>query len=102
MPAACHVAARSAYRVRAREWGTIVVSVRAGGTPVAGAKLRITLPGGKTITRTATAGGTVTFTVRPNKRGTIYVHSATCTGSAKVKVFAPKVPASHQPPSFTG
>jgi hypothetical protein len=102
VPAACHVAARSSYRVRAGEWGTIVVSVRAKGTPVAGATLRITLPGGKTITRVATSGGTVTFTVKPKKRGAISIRTGTCTGSARVKVFAPKVPTSHHPPSFTG
>ncbi len=97
---ACRVAARSAYRVRAGEMNTIVVSVRAGGTAVPGATVRVTMPGGRTINLTA-ANGSLTIRVKPKRSGTIYVRSTGCT-NAKVKVFAPKVPVAHHPPAFTG
>lgn len=99
--AAC-VTAGSTYRVRAGQLNTIVVWVRMNGTPVAGARVRLTLPLGKTLTRTAGPNGTVTFTVKPNHSGTIYVQSTSCAGATKVKVFAPKVAAAHQAPAFTG
>lgn len=97
---ACLVAARSAYRVRAGEMNTIVVSVRAGGATVPGAEVRVTVPGGRTITLKATSG-TLTIRLKPKRSGTIYVRSTGCT-NAKLKVFAPKVPVAHHPPSFTG
>jgi hypothetical protein len=98
---ACRVSARSAYKVRANEMNTLVVWVRAGGTGVSSARVKITLPGGQTITRTVTSSGNLTVRVKPKHSGILYVRSSGCT-NAKIKVFAPKVPTAHHPPAFTG
>jgi hypothetical protein len=97
IPEPCRVHARSAYRVRAGEVNTVMVSVGRSGV-----RVRVTLPGGKSLTGASTTHGTITFTVRPKHAGMIYVRSSSCTGTAKVKVFAPKVPTTRRPPSFTG
>ena len=98
---ACRVSARSAYKVRANETNTLVVWVRAAGTGVSSATVKVTLPGGQTITRTVTSAGNLTLRVKPKHGGMIYVRSTGCS-NAKVKVFAPKVPTAHHPPAFTG
>ena len=66
-----------------------------------GAQVKVTLPGGKTITRTVTSAGNLTIKVKPKHGGMIYVRSTGCT-NAKIKVFAPKRPTAHHPPAFTG
>jgi hypothetical protein len=100
-PTVCR-ASSEGYKVRAGQQDTIGVTVTNNGSGVAGAKVRVTLPGGKVLTGTTNKNGKATFTVRPNRSGTILVRSASCTGMAKVKVFAAKAATAQKAPSFTG
>jgi hypothetical protein len=100
-PAVCR-ASSNGYKVRAGQEDTIVVTVDREGAPVAGATVRITLPGGKVITKSSGTNGKATFTVEPTKSGTIVVRSASCNDMAKVKVFAAKAATAQRAPSFTG
>ncbi|HUA45299.1 MAG TPA: hypothetical protein VMA77_08745 [Solirubrobacteraceae bacterium] len=100
-PAVCRASSKG-YKVRAGQEDTIVVSVTRQGTPVAGAKVRITLPGGKVITKATATNGKATFNVMPTRSGTIIVRSPSCDGMVKVKVFAAKAATAERSPSFTG
>jgi archaellum component FlaF (FlaF/FlaG flagellin family) len=100
-PGVCR-ASSEGYKVRAGQQDTIGVTITNNGSSVGGAKVRITLPGGKVITGTTNKNGKATFTVKPNHSGTILVRSGSCKGMAKVKVFAAKAATAQQAPSFTG
>ena len=100
-PGVCR-ASTEGYRVRAGQEDTIIVSVTRHGIAVAGSKVRITLPGGKTVSRTTGKNGKATFTVAPTQSGTIFVRSPSCKEMAKVKVFAAKAATVQRAPSFTG
>jgi hypothetical protein len=100
-PAVCRATSKG-YKVRAGQEDTIVVSVNRQGQGVAGAKVRITLPGGKSITKSTGSNGKATFTVVPTQSGTIIVRSPSCDGMVKVKVFAAKAATAQRSPSFTG
>jgi hypothetical protein len=100
-PAVCK-ASTTGYKLRARRQNTIVVSVQRNGAPVTGTRVTVTLPGGKTVTRTTSKSGKVTFTVKPTKAGTILVRSPSCNEMVKVKVYAAKPPAGPPAPPFTG
>ncbi|HTU85729.1 MAG TPA: hypothetical protein VMF57_09165 [Solirubrobacteraceae bacterium] len=100
-PAVCRASSKG-YKVRAGQEDTIVVSVDREGTPVAGAGVHITLPGGKVITKSTGTNGKATFTVEPTKSGTIVVRSPSCNEMAKVKVYAAKAATAQRAPSFTG
>ncbi len=101
VPGVCR-ASTMGYKVRAGQEDTIVVSVNRNGVAVPGAKVRIGLPGGKSITKSTGNNGKVTFTVEPTRSGTILVHSPSCKGMVKVKVFAAKAATVQRTPSFTG
>jgi len=98
-PTVCRASTRG-YKVRAGQEDTIIVSVDRQGAPVAGVRVRITLPGGKVVSRTTGTSGKATFRVRPARAGTIFVHSASCKET--VKVQAAKSATAVRPPSFTG
>jgi len=100
-PAVCRASSKG-YKVRAGQEDTIVVSVARQGQPVAGATVRITLPGGKVITKATGSNGKATFSVVPAHSGTITVRSPSCDGIVKVKVFAAKAATAQRAPSFTG
>jgi hypothetical protein len=100
-PAVCR-ASTQGYKVRAGQQDTIIVSVNRQGQPVAGANVRINLPGGKVVTKTTGNNGKATFTVKPTQSGTIVVRSPSCTEMMKVKVFAAKAATAQRAPSFTG
>jgi hypothetical protein len=100
-PGVCR-ASSEGYKVRAGQQDTIGVTVTNDGNAVPGATVRITLPGGKTVTGTTNKNGKATFIVKPKHSGTILVHSASCDGMAKVKVLAAKAATATQAPSFTG
>ncbi len=100
-PAVCRASSQG-YKVRAGQEDTIVVSADREGQPVAGAKMRITLPGGKVLTKSTGSNGKATFTVKPTHSGTIVVRSPSCNDMAKVKVFAAKAATAQRAPSFTG
>ena len=100
-PAVCRASSKG-YKVRAGQEDTIVVSVARQGQPVVGATVRITLPGGKVITKATGSNGKATFSVVPAHSGTIIVRSPSCDGMVKVKVFAAKAATAQRAPSFTG
>ena len=100
-PAVCR-ASTQGFKVRAGQQDTIIVSVLRHGAPVSGAKVRITVPGDKVITRTTGKNGKATFIVEPAQSGTIFVRSPSCKEMAKVKVYAAKAATVQRAPSFTG
>ncbi len=100
-PAVCQASTRG-YKVRAGQQDTIVVTVTRHGAAVSGAKVRITLPGNKVVTRTTGKNGKATFIVEPTQSGTILVRSPSCKEMVKVKVFAAKAATVQRAPSFTG
>ncbi|HTP19930.1 MAG TPA: EB domain-containing protein [Solirubrobacteraceae bacterium] len=100
-PGVCR-ASTMGYKVRAGQIDTIVVAVTRHGAAVSGAKVKITLPGGKTVSRSTAKNGKVTFTVEPTRSGTIVVRSPSCKEMVKVKVFAAKAATAVRSPSFTG
>ena len=100
-PGVCR-ASTMGYKVRAGQVDTIVVSVTRHGVAVTNTKVRISLPGGKTVSKSTGKNGKVTFTVEPTRSGTIVVRSPSCKEMVKVKVFAAKAATAVRAPSFTG
>ena len=100
-PAVCR-ASTQGYKVRAGQEDTIIVSVTRNGAAVTGANVRVSLPGGKTLTKSTGTNGKATFIVKPTRSGTIIVRSPSCDGMVKVKVFAAKAATAVRAPSFTG
>jgi hypothetical protein len=100
-PAVCR-ASTQGYKVRAGQQDTIIVSVTRNGAGVKGTNVRVSLPGGKTLTKSTGSNGKATFIVKPTRSGTIIVRSPSCDGMVKVKVFAAKAATAVRPPSFTG
>ena len=100
-PGVCRASTKG-FKARAGQEDTIIVSVTRHGIAVAGSKVRITLPGGKTVSKTTGKNGKATFTVAPTQSGTIFVRSPSCKEMAKVKVFAAKAATVQRAPSFTG
>jgi hypothetical protein len=100
-PAVCQASTRG-YKVRAGQQDTIIVSVHRQGAAVSGAKVRITIPGNRVITRTTGKNGKATFIVEPAQSGTIFVRSPSCKEMIKVKVYAAKAATALRAPSFTG
>jgi hypothetical protein len=100
-PAVCQASTRG-FKLRAGQVDTIVVSVTRHGAKVSGAKVRITLPGNKHLTRTTGKNGKATFTVEPARTGTIFVRSPSCKEMINVKVYAAKAATVQRAPSFTG
>src|SRR5580704_5186727 len=100
-PGVCR-ASTMGYKVRAGQVDTIVVTVTRHGAAVTGTKVRINLPGGKTVSKSTGKNGNATFTVEPTQSGTITVRSPSCKEMVKVKVFAAKAATTVRAPSFTG
>ena len=100
-PGVCRASTKG-YKVRAGQVDTIIVSVTRHGVAVAGTKVRVTLPGGNTVSRSTGKNGKVTFIVTPTQSGTIFVRSPSCKEMVKVKVFAAKAATAVRAPSFTG
>ena len=100
-PAVCRASTKG-YKVRAGQQDTIIVSVTRNGAAVTGANVRVSLPGGKTLTKSTGTNGKATFIVKPTRSGTIIVRSPSCDGMVKVKVFAAKAATAVRAPSFTG
>ncbi len=101
VPGVCRASTKG-YKVRAGQVDTIIVSVARNGVAVTGAKVRISLPGGKTVSKSTGKNGKATFTVEPTQSGTIIVRSPSCKEMVKVKVFAAKAATAVRAPSFTG
>jgi hypothetical protein len=100
-PGVCR-ASTEGYKVRAGQVDTIIVSVARNGAAVTGTKVRITLPGGESVTKRTGKNGKATFTVEPTESGTIIVRSPSCKEMIKVKVYAAKAATAVRSPSFTG
>src|SRR3984885_6800407 len=88
-PAVCR-ASTQGYKVRAGQQDTIIVSVTRNGAAVTGTQVRVSLPGGKTLTKSTGSNGKTTFIVKPTRGGTLIVRSPSCQEMVKVKVFAAK------------
>jgi hypothetical protein len=97
----CQASTRG-YKVRAGQVDTIIVSVTRHGAAVSGAKVQITLPGHKHLTRTTAKNGKAQFSVEPARSGTILVRSPSCKEMVRVKVYAAKAATVQRAPSFTG
>src|SRR5581483_18121 len=100
-PTVCRASTRG-YKVRAGQVDTVIVSVTCHGVAVSGAKVRITIPGNKVLTRSTGKNGKATFSVEPSQSGTIFVRSPSCKEMVKVKVYAAKAATVQRAPSFTG
>ncbi len=100
-PGVCR-ASTMGYKARAGQVDTIVVTITRHGAAVTGTKVRINLPGGKTVSKSTGKNGKATFTVEPTQSGTITVRSPSCKEMVKVKVFAAKAATAVRSPSFTG
>ncbi len=100
-PAVCR-ASTQGYKVRAGQQDTIIVSVTRNGAAVTGTQVRVSLPGGKTLTKSTGSNGKTTFIVKPTRGGTLIVRSPSCKEMVKVKVFAAKAATAVRAPSFTG
>jgi hypothetical protein len=85
--------------VRAKELTTVKVSVTAG--TIHGASIKLTGPG---ISRTGKTNskGTVTFRVRPTKKGTLTIKSDSCLDAQRVSVKAARQTQSRRVPRVTG
>ena len=90
------------YKVRAGQVDTIIVSVTRHGVAVTNAKVRISLPGGRTMTKSSGRNGKATFRVEPTRSGTIIVRSPSCKEIGEVRVLAAKAATAVRAPSFTG
>jgi hypothetical protein len=101
VPGVCRTSTKG-YRVRAGQTDTVVVSVHRRRAAVAGAKVRLTLPGGKVLTARTGKSGKATFTVAPTQSGTIFIRSSSCKQMVTVKVYAAKAATVQRAPSFTG
>ncbi len=93
-PGVCRASTRG-YKIRAGQEDTIIVSVHRHGAAVAGAKVRVSLPGGQVVSRTTGKSGKATFTVAPTQSGTIFVRSPSCKEMVTVKVYAAKAATRH-------
>ena len=100
-PGVCRASTKG-YKVRAGQVDTIIVSVARNGEAVTSTKVRITLPGGKSVTKRTGKNGKATFTVMPTQSGTIIVRSPSCKEMVKVQVYAAKAATAVRSPSFTG
>lgn len=100
-PAVCR-ASTEGYKVRAGQEDTIIVSVTRNGAVVTSAPVHVSLPGGKSVTKSTGKNGKATFNVKPTQSGTITVRSPSCKEMVKVKVFAAKAATAVRAPSFTG
>jgi hypothetical protein len=100
-PGVCRASTKG-FKVRAGQEDTIIVSVHRHGAAVAGAVVRITLPGGQVVSRTTGTSGKATFRVAPTQSGTILVRSKSCKEMVTVKVYAAKATTVTRAPSFTG
>jgi hypothetical protein len=76
-------------RLRVMRTRQLVVTVKAGGRPVKGARVRSFGPGFMTKWRTTSRAGRVVFRVKPKRRGTVYVHATKAgylTASGRIRV----------------
>jgi hypothetical protein len=62
-------------KLRARRTRQLVVTVKAGGRPVRGARVRTFGNGFVTKWRTTNRRGRVVFRIKPKRRGVVYVHA---------------------------
>jgi len=76
-------------RLRSKRMRPLVVTVRANGRPVAGARVRSSGPGFMTKWRRTNRAGRVVFRVKPKRRGVVYVRATKTgylAGSARIRV----------------
>jgi uncharacterized repeat protein (TIGR01451 family) len=96
--APCTLARANATTVRAGQLNTI--RVRVSGVD-AGAKITLTLPGGKKYTATA-KNGIATFRVRPTRSGTARISAPDCSDVERLSVKPARRVVAQRPPRVTG
>jgi hypothetical protein len=76
-------------KLRAKRRRQLIVTVKAGGRPVAGARVRTLGPGFVTRWRRTNRAGRVVFTVKPTRRGIVFVRATKAgflAGSGRIRV----------------
>ena len=97
---ACTAVTARSYKVRARQRNTITVRVKSSSKSRSTVRLR---GAGVSASKKVSSSGTVTFRVRPSRRGSIRVTASGCVKVASVKVLsAKKAERRGTAPSFTG
>ena len=75
--------------------------VRTNGQNIRGARVRVTLPGGRAYFRRTNADGLARFFVRPGRTGTLVIQSDVCFGAERLTVH--RAPARAAAPArYTG
>jgi hypothetical protein len=97
--APCTLARASKTTVRARQLNTIRVRVR---NVDAGTTVKITLPGGKTVSAKTNKDGIATLRVRPPKSGTAKIEAAECSEVERLSVKPARRVVAQRAPRVTG
>jgi hypothetical protein len=97
--APCTLSTPSGLRVRANELTTIRATVR---NVDAGTSVKITLPGGKTVSAKTNSKGVATLKVRPTKTGTARITVAECSEVQRLTVRPARQVQSKRVPRVTG
>jgi hypothetical protein len=97
--APCTLARASSTTVRAGQLNTIRVRVR---NVDAGTTVKITLPGGKTVSAKTNKSGVATLRVRPTKSGTARIQAAECSDVERLSVKPARRVVAQRAPRVTG
>jgi len=89
-------------RLRAGERSTIDVLINQNNVNLVNALVRLTLPGGRQITRRTGINGIARFVVRPTRRGRAVIQSDVCFGARRATVTARPSAGARAPANFTG
>jgi hypothetical protein len=97
------VALPRSFRVHLGESATLSITVRQAGSRVAGALVRVFVPGRHVVVHRTNSQGVAVFRVRPGHRGTVIVQSNRCAGTARVHVLPARITVKRgDTPKFTG
>ena len=89
-------------RLRAGERSLLAVRINSNEQNVSNALVRVTLPGGRAVTRRTGSDGIAQFMVRPNRSGRAVIQSDVCFGASRAAVLAERVVSRRAPARFTG
>ena len=79
----------------------MIVRVRVNGQNIAGALVRMTLPGGRVLFRRTGSDGIARAYVRPPRSGTLVIQTRECAGARRVAVGRARRAAT-SPARYTG
>ncbi len=89
-------------RLRAGERSLLAVRIKSNEQNVRNALVRVTLPGGRAVTRRTGSDGIAQFMVRPTRSGRAVIQSDVCFGASRAAVLAERVVSRRAPARFTG